>query len=135
MTAFRKSPIRKAEPFTVTTSAGEIGFADDRADERRNQVFHQRGDDRAECAADDDGDGEVQDVSPKHEFLEALQHRNLPRGLYGVVAGSMFLTSEYASSAARAVCPSRLLNAAASMRGAYESRRRLRDVLSSASFT
>src|SRR3954468_15588505 len=52
----------------------DVRLAEDRGDQRVDQVLHQRGDDRAERGADDDRDREVEDVPAHDEFLEALEH-------------------------------------------------------------
>ncbi len=53
---------------------GEVHVAERQADRRHDDVVHQRLHDGAERAADDDADGEVEDVAPHRKCLEFLEH-------------------------------------------------------------
>ena len=63
------------EKLTVVDLEGErreVGLADDRRDQRRDQVLHERRDDRAECPADDHRHRQIDDVAAQNERLETL---------------------------------------------------------------
>ena len=51
----------------------EVRIADQRADRGHDDVVHQRGDDLAERAADDNADGHVHDVALEGELAEFLE--------------------------------------------------------------
>jgi len=53
---------------------GEVGFADDRRDDRRDQVLHERGHHDSEGGADDYGHRQVDHVSAHEEVSEFLEH-------------------------------------------------------------
>ena len=50
--------------------ACEVWLAEDRCDERREQIFDKRRDDRTEGGADDDGNGQIDDAALQEEFPE-----------------------------------------------------------------
>jgi hypothetical protein len=52
----------------------EVRLAEDRGDQRCEQVFHQSGDDGAERAADDDRDRQVDHVSAGKKCSESFEH-------------------------------------------------------------
>ena len=54
--------------------AGEVGGVDGGGDELHDDVFGQRGDNRAEGGTDDDGDSEVDNVAAQDEVAKALKH-------------------------------------------------------------
>ncbi len=54
--------------------AGERLRVEDQRDDGVEDSLDEARDDRRECGADDDGDGEVDHVAAKDELLEALQH-------------------------------------------------------------
>src|SRR5205807_4306762 len=56
---------------------GEVHPADHEADRRHQEVVHEGAHDTAERRADDDADGEVDDVSPHDEGLELAEHGDL----------------------------------------------------------
>jgi hypothetical protein len=49
----------------------EVRLADDRGDQRSNQILYQRCDDGAECRTHNYCNGQVQDIAPHDELLEA----------------------------------------------------------------
>src|SRR5690606_10189591 len=53
----------------------------DRVDQRLDQTFGERRDNRGEGGTDDDCDGKLDDVAAHQEFLETLQHAPLPSTL------------------------------------------------------
>ena len=60
---------------------GEIEAAEDPADDRHDEVLHQRIDDLAERAADDHADGEIDHVALDREFAEFTHHRHVASSL------------------------------------------------------
>ena len=60
----------------------EVLLAEDGADERGDEVLHERGDHGGEGGADDDGYRQVDDVAPQDELLEVTQHRCAPFVLF-----------------------------------------------------
>ena len=72
--ALMKSPIRNWLPLTVKCNRRKIRLADDRGDQRSEQVLDHRCNHGAERAADDDGDGQVDDVAAQQELTEAFEH-------------------------------------------------------------
>ena len=57
----------------VQPQGREVRIADQRADRGHDDVVHQRGDDLAERAADDNADGHVHDVALEGELAEFLE--------------------------------------------------------------
>ena len=57
--------------------AAEVRLAADRRDQRRDESVDERRHDRAERGADDDGDGEVDDVAAQDELAKLFQHRRV----------------------------------------------------------
>lgn len=53
---------------------GEVGLTYDGGDKRSDDVFDERFSDRSESCADDDGDGEVDDVAAQDEVAKAFDH-------------------------------------------------------------
>jgi hypothetical protein len=54
--------------------AREIVLAENRGDDRRDQIRHEGGDDRAKSGADDNSHREVDDVAAQQEGLELPEH-------------------------------------------------------------
>src|SRR6202011_5307950 len=71
---------------------GEIGLADNRGNQRRHKILHERRDHGAKRAADDDRDGQIHDVATQQKLLESLQHTSAPSTMYraGVIFAGMF---------------------------------------------
>ncbi len=66
-----KSPIGKQRFADLETDGGEIRLADDGCDERSEQVFRERGNNRAESSADHDANRHIHHVATENELLEA----------------------------------------------------------------
>src|SRR6201999_666029 len=68
--------------------AGEVVLAEDRRDDRREEVGDESRDDRGERGTDDHCDRQIDDVAPEQERLEFLQHHCLlDRNRHWVVRG------------------------------------------------
>ena len=66
--------------------AGEVQPADDERDERIDDIVDERGDDGRERAADNDADGQVNDVAARDEYFEFIE----PTGLFHDAASPVF---------------------------------------------
>ena len=58
----------------VTDEIAEVGFADDRPQERIDDLFCQGGHDGGERGSDDDGDGQVDHIATQDEVAESFEH-------------------------------------------------------------
>ena len=85
ISAFRKSPY-----FTVASPAWNASVVEVRdaqqAEQRREHVAHERGDDRAEGGPDHDRDRQVDDVAAQQEVAKLSNHRVPPDLSSGAVA-------------------------------------------------
>src|SRR5581483_4731284 len=65
---------REVRAVQVEPESGEARLSDERRDQRRDQILHEGVHHRGERGADDDRDGEVDDVPARDELCEAFEH-------------------------------------------------------------
>ena len=75
MTALMKLPVGDDSAVKVEDEVGEVWFPDNCRDERIDDVLGEGCDDAGEGCADDDGDGQIQDIAAEDEVTKAFEHR------------------------------------------------------------